>query len=193
MTSLLYLHGFLSGPRSMKGRALETLCRERGIGFCAPDLNAPPDEAIRRIRNARAALADKGVGAVVGSSLGGFYATVLAAETCDRTAVVNPAVEPWKIVSCYLGWQPLATTGARIWVDASHAHMLKAMAVSALPNPERILTLLTTGDEVLDWTAAAERYADSPSIVIPGGDHAVSDFAEHAEHVMRFLFEQKFL
>ncbi len=187
--ALLYMHGFRSSPGSMKAAVFKDCCLAAGIRFCAPDLNLAPLAACRRLEESYEKLSRECSEVMLaGSSLGGFYCAWLAARTGARAALINPAVHPWDVVGRYLGEQTIYGTDRTICVSPAYEGELYALRTPVLPEPERVLLFLTTGDEVLDWHEAAALYGSSPSIVVDGGDHAVSNFAEHVPAVMNFLF-----
>ena len=53
-------------------------------------------------------------------------------------------------------------------------------------SPSRYLLLVETGDEVLDYRLALERYAGAEQIVVEGGDHSLRSFPEHLGRILRF-------
>ncbi len=187
--ALLYMHGFRSSPQSQKAQIIKELCSEAGIEFAAPDLNMPPAAAAEKLSGTFAELSrahDKV--ALAGSSLGGFYCAWLAQQTAARAALLNPAVHPWEVVKNYLGEQTIYGTTRTIFVTPEYAAQLQALQTPSFTHPERVFLVLATGDEVLDWNEAAALYNQSPSMVINGGDHGLSGFAEQAPVVMNFLF-----
>ena len=190
---LIYIHGLNSSPASFKAgllkRRLEAL--GRGSEFSAPALPARPHDA--------AALLDNEVktcpgASLVGSSLGGFYATWLAERHGLRAVLVNPAVRPYEGLRRWLGPQQNLYTGERYELTQRHLEELEAMEVAAITNPGRYLLMVETGDEVLDYRLAVERYHGCQQRVIEGGDHGFSDFAEYIDSVLEFCgvltFEQ---
>lgn len=185
--TVLYLHGFLSGPGSKKACMLRKLCEEKGARYVAPDLNMSPNEAATLIWSEYEAAARLGEVAVAGASLGGFYAAWLAARTGIRAVLINPAARPWEIVKHYNGEYQSFTGDKIVRVTPEYAQDLRALDAAPFSDPGRVLMLLTTGDEVLDWTIAAARYAGAQSIVIEGGDHRISNFEEYAVGVRDFL------
>lgn len=101
--TVLYLHGFLSGPGSKKAQTLRALCEAQGVTYVAPDLNMAPAEAAALIEREYDKACRFGEVAVAGASLGGFYAAWLAGRTGSRAVLLNPAVAPWEIVRHYNG------------------------------------------------------------------------------------------
>lgn len=187
MQTVLYLHGFLSGPGSKKACMLRELCEEKGARYVAPDINLSPLEASELIVSEYEAARAFGEVAVAGASLGGFYAAWLAARTGIRAVLLNPAVEPWDIVKHYNGEYKSFTGERTVRVTADYADELRELDAAAFADPSRVLMLLCTGDEVLDWRRAAHRFADVQSIVIEGSDHRISCFGDYAAGVRDFL------
>lgn len=126
--------------------------------------------------------------AVVGSSLGGFYATYLAAQRGYRAVLLNPAVFPARDLAKHIGeqttWQ---NPEERFYFAPEFVAELKALEVGTLEHPERVLAFIAKGDEVLDWREMSAHYPHSPQVVLEGGDHALSDFEHHVPQVLSFL------
>lgn len=191
-THLLYLHGFRSSPRSTKAqrmaREIEAL-RAHGadVQWWCPQLPPSPAQAMREVMAGIAAWPRDSM-AVVGSSLGGFYATVVAEEFDCPAVLVNPAVEPARDLAGYIGEQ---TT----WQDPTeHFYFrvgfldeLKALHPAAVTRPERYFAIIAKGDEVLDWHEMTARYAQCRVKLLEGGDHALSDFDTHLPEILAFL------
>ena len=114
---------------------------------------------------------------VVGSSLGGFYATAIAERLGCRAVLLNPAVHPQGHFERYLGPQRNLYTGEEFVLTREHVAELAALDPPALSRPERYWLIVETGDEVLDYRAAVGRYAGARQSVVPGGDHALASFA----------------
>lgn len=121
----------------------------------------------------------------VGSSLGGYYATCLAEIHDARAVLVNPAVRPYDLLAPLLGPQQNLYTGERYELTREHMAELRALEVAAV-HPERYLLLLETGDAVLDYRSAVERYAGARQIVLEGGDHGFSRFGDYIDTVLLF-------
>jgi predicted esterase YcpF (UPF0227 family) len=154
MTSILYLHGFLSSPESNKVRVFRAASPE-GVRVFAPDLNVPPLEA-DRIISALVGQAEADSLTVVGSSLGGFWAARAAVRHGLRCVLLNPCFNPWVFVGRHMGVQTIYGTDRRIEVKASAADELMALAEEVSPlavDPGRTLVVLGTADETLDWRA----------------------------------------
>jgi hypothetical protein len=126
------------------------------------------------------------VAALVGSSLGGFYATWLAERHGLKAVLVNPAVRPYEGLRELLGPQQNLHSGERYELTQAHLDELRDMEVAAITRPERYLLLVRTGDEVLDYRQAVERYRGCRQRVIEGGDHGFSDFGDYLDALLEF-------
>jgi hypothetical protein len=181
---IVYIHGFNSSPASAKARLLKERMEAagRGADFLAPALPLSPAEAAGSLD----ALARQHPGAtLVGSSLGGYYATWLAERHGLKAALLNPAVRPYELLQGHLGPQQNLHTGERYELIARHIEELRALEVGTIV-PARYLLIAATGDEVLDYRAALARYQGCRRIVIEGGDHGLSDFVDQLDTVLGF-------
>ncbi|KNH09952.1 putative esterase [Candidatus Burkholderia brachyanthoides] len=183
---ILYLHGFRSSPQSFKARVMYARFAELGrLGeWQCPVLPVSPFESVE-LAEAIAAHARPDSVTVVGSSLGGFYATYLAEKYGWRAVLLNPAVVPQDDLSHYLGEQPL-WHGGGITVLPRHLDELRALSVAAITRPERYFLIATTGDEVLDYRTMLAHYPGVKTTLIQGGDHAISDFHAYLDDVLAF-------
>ncbi len=124
--------------------------------------------------------------AVIGSSLGGFYATVLTEALGCRAVVINPAVNPARDLAKYIGEQQAWHSDDRFFFQPAYIGELKALDPGPLNTPQRYLLLAATGDEVLDWREMTARYAGAQQCVIEGSDHGLSDFDAYLGQVLAF-------
>jgi predicted esterase YcpF (UPF0227 family) len=126
--------------------------------------------------------------AIIGSSLGGFYATWLAALRGCKAALLNPAVDPARDLAKYIGEQTAWHAPAeRFFFAPEFVDELRALKVGPLIYPERAWALIAKGDEVLDWREMTARYPKSQQVVMEGGDHAISDFDQYLPPLLEFL------
>jgi predicted esterase YcpF (UPF0227 family) len=126
--------------------------------------------------------------AVVGSSLGGFYATWVAEETGCRAVLLNPAVDPARDLAGYIGEQASWHDPAeRFYFAPEFVDELRALQRGPVRHPERYFAVIAKGDEVLDWREMTGRYPGIRVKLLEGGDHALSDFDQHIEEVLAFL------
>lgn len=182
---ILYLHGFRSSPNSFKARVLAARLAELGCAdrWRCPALPVSPLEAVALAEQAVQGATDV---TVIGSSLGGYYATYLAERHGWRAVLLNPAVLPQRDLSAYLGEQPLWHGGGSIVVTPRHLEELRMLGVESVTRPQRYYLIAATGDEVLDYREMLEHYPGAATTLIEGGDHAISDFAEHVDDVLAF-------
>ncbi|XZG70743.1 YqiA/YcfP family alpha/beta fold hydrolase [Chitinibacteraceae bacterium HSL-7] len=188
MTSLLYLHGFLSSPLSEKAQLTGAWMAANGHAdaFLCPQIEMDPDRAAAQLLN----LVDR-IGSdvcVVGSSLGGFLANWLAEERGLRAVMVNPAVCPYRLLSSYVGEQRNYQTGEVHVIDAGFADALRALERRPTA-PERYWLLTQTGDEVLDYRDGVSWFSGCRQSVIEGGSHAFEDYARWLPAIWAFAQE----
>lgn len=184
MSGILYLHGFRSSPASFKARAVAEAMAARGLQerFFCPVLSHEPRQAMAQ---AEAILAVEGPLTLVGSSLGGFYATWLAERHGLRAVLVNPAVLAHLSLADYVGPQTNLYTGEEFQFTREHVAQLQAMEVADL-RPERYWLLVEEGDEVLDYRQAVARYRDARQTVLAGGDHSFTRFVDFVPQILEF-------
>lgn len=183
----LYLHGLNSSPASMKARQLADFLAARGRGeeLTCPALPHHPAEAMALAEGLIAGI-DAARLTLVGSSLGGFYATWLAERHGCRAVLVNPAVRAHTGLEIYLGPQKNLYTGEQWELTRDHLAHCARFAVDRPTRMERYFLMVTTGDEVLDYRAAEERFAGARQRVVQGSDHGFAEFAHYLDEVLAF-------
>ncbi|SFV09626.1 YqiA/YcfP family alpha/beta fold hydrolase [Pseudoduganella namucuonensis] len=184
---ILYLHGFRSSPLSMKARLLGARMAElgRGADYVCPQLPASPKLAMELALS----LVDgvpAGELAIVGSSLGGYYATWMAERLGCRAALLNPAIVPQLSLDQHVGVTTAFHSDQPFEFKREYIAELRALAVPAITRPERYFLLAATGDEVLDYRDMVAHYAHARQHVIQGGDHGIGEFADHMDEVLAF-------
>jgi uncharacterized protein len=186
---LLYLHGFRSSPRSFKAQRMQAwLASHRPqLHWYCPQLPPSPREALALLQAGTASW-PPGCSAVMGSSLGGFYATVIAEQKGWPAVLLNPAVDPARDLARYIGEQTtFHAPEERFFFRAEYVDELRAMTPGAPTRPERYAAVIAKGDEVLDWREMTARYAGANIRLLEGGDHALSDFDEHLPFILDHL------
>ena len=181
---ILYLHGFNSSPQSHKAQVLGRYLAEQGLGgdYACPALPPLAGDAIRAIEKLTAG--KPGV-CLVGSSLGGFYATYLAEKHDAKAVLINPAIDPHVGLRAYLGPQKNLHTGEPYELTEAHLREWEKLYVPRV-TPSRYLLIVETGDEVLDYRRAVARYAGAEQRVVTGGDHSLQSFPEHLARILEF-------
>lgn len=170
---ILFIHGFGSC-----GWGEKSLHLRRWFGLpqvLAPDLPFHPGAAVARLQDLRERYP---VSCLVGSSLGGFYATWLNAAMPLPTVLINPVVRPHELLAGFLGPQQRWCDGAGFEVGADYLDALVRLQRDRLSPDERYLVLLQQGDETLDYRQAAAYYRDKDVVAFPGGSHRFDHFEQ---------------
>lgn len=189
---ILYLHGFRSSPTSMKARMMADAMAQRGLAadWACPQLPASPREAIdlamgiarRQLDGADSPRALT----VIGSSLGGFYATWLAEQLGCKAVLLNPAVEAPRDLATQVGEHHMYHSDAPFVFLPEYVDELAAIHAPRITQPDRYFLVAATGDEVLDWREMRDRYAGCRQRIVQGSDHGLSDFAQWMPEVLEF-------
>ncbi|MES2130667.1 MAG: YqiA/YcfP family alpha/beta fold hydrolase [Pseudomonadota bacterium] len=184
---ILYLHGFRSSPASFKARVMGQAMNAIGRleELICPQLPASPKAAL--------ALVDTLVGrypanelAIVGSSLGGYYATWLAERIGCRAVLLNPAIVPQLDLEQHVGVTTAYHSDAPFEFKRAYIDELRALAVEKVTRPERYYLIAATGDEVLDYRHMVAHYEGAGQRIIDGSDHAIGEFAQYVDEVIAF-------
>jgi len=192
LRTLVYLHGFRSSPRSVKAqlfvRRVAALPAAERPRLYVPDLQYDPADAVAAVAAwiEREVRSPAGELTLVGSSLGGYYATHLAERCGARAVLINPAIRPYDDLREYVGPQVNLYSGETFEVIEAHFAELLALKVARISRPERYFLLVRTGDEVLEWREAVAFYGGAAQYVLGGGDHGWTDFDDEVQAVMRF-------
>lgn len=183
---LIYIHGFNSSALSYKAGLLREHIEKLGLAdhYACPELPHRPAQAMTQLE-ALVAPHDPSSVTLVGSSLGGFYATSLVERLGVRAVLLNPAVRPYELLAGYLGPQKNLYTGEAYELTPQHIEELRALEVESV-TPPRYLLITATGDEVLDYRDGVERYAGCEQVVVPGSDHGFREFAAFLDTVVAF-------
>jgi predicted esterase YcpF (UPF0227 family) len=181
----VYLHGFISSPASRKAMMLGDYVRGcvSGLDYRVPALHERPKQAMDQVHATCAGVAREDL-TLVGSSLGGFYATVAAERLGCRAALLNPAVHPHRHFPKYLGPQRNLYTGEAFELTWDHVNELHALDVPAITDPGRYWLFVETGDEVLDYREAVAFYEGALQDVVRGGDHSLTTFPERIPDIV---------
>jgi len=184
---ILYLHGFRSSPSSMKARLVgeRMAALGRSDEYLCPQLPASPSLAMElALSLAGGVPADELT--VIGSSLGGYYATWLAERLGCRAVLLNPAIVPRLDLAPYVGVTTQYHSDQPFEFKHGYIEELRALEVARITRPERYYLIAATGDEVLDYRDMVAHYAGARQQVIAGSDHAISEFAGYVDEVLRF-------
>jgi predicted esterase YcpF (UPF0227 family) len=190
MPALVYLHGFLSSPLSIKARQTEAWLKAHrpDISYHCPFISSYPGDARISLEKLLADIPANSIG-LVGSSLGGFWATYLAEIYGLRAVLVNPAVRPQDRFAEFVG-RTLKSYHSDDEYRLTQADMQELIKTDLAPcKPARYWVMLQTGDETLDYRQAIEKYEGSRLLVEEGGSHAFDGFEQWLPQLVEFLFE----
>lgn len=184
---ILYLHGFRSSPLSYKTSLLAARMQALGRGdeYLCPQLPASPREAIALALDI-AQKVDPSELTLIGSSLGGYYATWLAEQLGCRAVLLNPAVHAARDLATQVGVKTQYHSNEPFEFKREYIDELKALAVDEITHPQRYFLIAATGDELLDWREMVAQFSQARLRVIDGSDHGMSDFEEYADEVLAF-------
>lgn len=191
--SVIYLHGFRSSPLSSKAVMIGESLRRDGVDYACPALDIAPAKAMQQIDEAIAQTVEKGLEVrLIGSSLGGFYASAIMERhplrLHFRAALLNPAPFPSRDLANHVGQLPAWHSEEILEFRKEYLADLQALEVG-LTAPERYLLVAAKGDELLDWREMTARYPGTAQLIIEGSDHGISDFADHWPTVRQFLLD----
>jgi len=126
--------------------------------------------------------------ALIGSSLGGYFALSLAQQFGLRAVLVNPSIYPFKTITQYLGNQVNPYTNEQFTLKEEHINELQNMQVLLQADEyQNYLLLLQTGDETLDFTEASAYLSSSRAIIEYGGNHSFVRFDRWLPEIMAFF------
>ena len=188
---LLYLHGFLSSPKSQKAQQTIKYCQQIGFGnfIKIPRLTGGPAETIAMI-NSLLEAQDKGKLMFIGSSLGGFYATYLAEIYRAPAVLINPAIRPFEYWEKHVGEHKSHYSDDVHVVTKSHIDELRNLFIKELTKPDNIMALIQTGDEILDYRLAVEKFKKAHCIVRGNGNHSYENYMAELPMIFDFLLSR---
>lgn len=184
---IVYLHGFRSSPQSFKARMLGERLQNLGrrAEYQCPQLPASPRHAIQLVSSIVCQQPSDQI-TLIGSSLGGYYATWLAEQFGCRAVLLNPAVKPPRDLEQYVGVTTAYHSDGPFEFKREYIEELKELGINKITQPQRYFLIAATGDEVLDWREMVAHYAGTLQHVIEGSDHGLSDFGCYMDEVLAF-------
>ncbi|KAB2874667.1 MAG: esterase [Burkholderiaceae bacterium] len=186
---IVYLHGFRSSPQSFKARMLHAWLQQHApsVTWWCPQLPPSPRDAWQLMTDGTRDWPVSSM-AVLGSSLGGFYATALAEQLGCRAVVLNPAVDPARDLVRHVGRQTAYHDPAvHFEFKPEYIDELRALRPPRLAHPQHYAAVIAQGDELLDWREMTARYAGASILLLEGSDHALSGFEQQMPFVLGFL------
>ena len=177
---ILYIHGFASCGNSNKTKLL----KEHFKNVRSPDIPVDPVEAISFLEEL---IFKNEVSLLIGSSLGGFYASYLANKFHIKTILINPSTKPYMTLAPYVGENTFFCSGKSFEWKASYLHVLKNYEIPKNSISADILVLLQKEDEVLDYTKAEQMYENYEVVVQEGGNHRFENLEDYLERISKFI------
>ncbi len=186
---LLYIHGFNSSPKSMKADIIKQYVDQfrPDIKLVTPQMACHAGEAKQQLLDLISQYQKQYQIGLVGSSLGGYLSTWLNSLYGYRAVLVNPAVKPYELLQDYLGEQVNPYTNERYTLTYADMEHLKELYVPCLSSPQDFWLLQQTGDEVLDYRQAVDKYQQSKQTIEQGGDHSFVGFERYPQAIVEFL------
>ena len=191
MQHILYLHGFLSSPKSIKAQATKAYFEKHhsDVILHIPELSNFPSKVesqLLALIESTPALLEGGL-KLIGSSMGGYLSTFLLEKFGGKAVLINPAVRPYELLQSFIGKHENPYSKEKFELVASDMDVIKALEASSLSAPERYKVLLQTEDETLDYRLAEEKYAQSQLVIEQGGDHSFVGYENHLPAIAQFL------
>ena len=196
--NLIYLHGLDSDANATKGQILDTYCQQHrpDIQVIRPDLNMSPTKVVEKIS---ALIADTSQDTLlVGSSLGGYFATYLSNQLDVPALLINPSIQPHISLQRFSSQAErsdasnddiIYTTSGGWQMTAADLDWFANHQLSALNYPHKVAAIIKRGDELLDAEQSQAFYhSHNASVTIQdGGDHRFSDFEAQLPVVMPLI------
>ncbi len=187
MKRIVYLHGFNSSPASGKAQQLLAYLTKLGKthAFDAPALHHRPAFAMRQIETKYGASRADDI-TLIGSSLGGFYATYLTEKYGFKSILVNPAVAAHIGLAAYIGAQVNFHSMEKYDLTQQHVAEWQALAVTAPQRMARYWLMVESGDETLDYRVAVKFYQGAKQLVIEGGNHGFQSWQRLLPEIVEY-------
>ena len=195
---ILYIHGFNSSPLSIKAeQTRQYLCKHfPQVHFYCPQLASNPKEAINQLEHIIQSSQTNTSWYLMGSSLGGYFASYLSEKYNYPSVLINPAIKPFELLKDYLGEQVNPYTGEVYQVTRDHMIELKAIEPKSpsfdMQKKNNYLVMVQTDDEVLNYQQAVEKYQHCRLVIEQGGDHSFVDFEQHLPTIADFFQLNRF-
>lgn len=186
-SAILYIHGFISSPQSIKAQQSRAYAQALSIECAVPGLPNTPGATLACVeRELQGLLARHTRVGLIGSSLGGFFSTVLAEKYAVPAVLINPAVRPQHLIAHYVGDNFNPYTEEHFQITPAHTRELADMEPLSV-TPERYWVLLQSGDETLDYRDAQSYYSACRMTVEQGGDHSFTTYESYLPDIVTFL------
>jgi len=187
---VIYLHGFNSSPNSVKAQQTVAFFAKYypDIQLLVPQLALSPHAAWQQIDQLAMQHQQDQLG-FIGSSMGGFFATLLANKYDGRGVLINPAVKPHLLIEGLVGDYQNPYSGEQHSVTLAHGRELESLQFHHINYVDRLWILLQQADETLDYSLAVEAYSGARITLEPLGDHGFVGFNRYLNSIVGFLFK----
>lgn len=188
---ILYLHGFLSAPQSKKAQQTIAYCGQKGMAdrIHVPALMQGPAATIHKLSELIRSLPVNSLG-LIGSSLGGYYATYLAEAFHLPAVLINPAVGPLEFWESHLGEHKNYYSDHLHVVTPRYIEELRSLERNPLQYPENFMVMVQTGDETLDYRKAVSKFSDSRLVIRENGNHSYQGYDRELPDIEAFLLSR---
>ena len=187
LDNILYIHGFNSSPLALKSTQTKHYIEQFNpqVTFHCPSLKTSPELAIAQLEDILLTQPEQRW-YLMGSSLGGYFASYLSEKFALPAVLINPAIRPFDLLNDYIGEQRNPYSGEIYQVNEQHLQQLKNLFCQKILQ-KRYMVMVQTGDEVLDYQQAVDKYCDSELIIQSGGDHSFVDYQQMLPTIMKFF------
>lgn len=203
--NIVYIHGLDSDANSTKGRLLEDYCQQYhpDIKVLRPDLNKSPAQVFAQLTDLVAEFTAASKTVLVGSSLGGYFATLISNHTGCPVLLLNPSTQPHMTLQRFsdnsmlddvaeneVSSNTVLYTTAGGWViTAADLQWFASHQLLSVTYPQKIAVWIKEGDELLNPLLAVDFYQQQGAALTlqTGGDHRFSDFSEQLPIVIKIL------
>ena len=187
---IIYIHGFGGSGQGNKAQQFREYFCSQDKGFIAPSLSYVPELAMKTLEELIESYNEDVY--LIGSSLGGFYATYLSQlQAVKRVVLINPAINADVTLQKSVGRSKNFYDLSTFEWNTRHIQMLEhfksKFASIVHTNQEKYLLLVQKGDELLDYEEAVTFYTDAKQIVEEGGSHSFDGIERYFQQIETFF------
>lgn len=184
---ILYLHGFLSSPNSVKAQQTKAYLTQHypELGIVMPQLPNDPAAVKKVLTDILVEHKSELIG-VVGSSLGGYFAAWCSYQLNLPAVLINPAAYPYILLEDYFGEHVHPYTQETFVVTSGFNNELKSFEVPLVPVLP-LWVLVQTADETLNYQDAVNKYKGCRFTIEEGGDHAFQQYERFLPDIVEYF------
>lgn len=208
--NIIYIHGLDSDANSTKGILLESYCQQHhaDINVYRPDLNSAPEQVFEQLVRLLTELNTEDKTVLIGSSLGGYFSTLVSNHTGCAALLLNPSTQPHVTLQRFANElllnrdsdedeseykvpenQILHTTAGGWDITPADLQWFADHQLVSINYPHKIAVLLKAGDELLNAELSKDFYqVHGANVTLQAdGDHRFTDFGEQLPMVISTL------